>query len=335
MIKFDEIKEVHLEISTLCNSSCPLCPRTFWGYPYNAGYPEVNFTLEMATNIFDTKFLQQLTSIYINGNFGDIVMNPEGADIVEYFKKANPNLQCIISTNGGARNKEFWKKLARADVIVEFCIDGLEDTHHLYRQNTIWKTVVENAKTFIAAGGLAIWKIIKFDHNQHQIEKCRELSKELKFSDFIVIDNGRNTGPIFDQKGQLIHIMGNYSGEKNFKILFHKKKTDLVLLEDIIPDRLPKQHISCYSKTAKSIYIAANGDVSPCCWTGFYPKTFGHGEYHQAVNAQLIPLIKKNNAFEYSLEECISWFISVEKSWNALTYEQGRLVVCDDNCGLN
>ena len=85
----------------------------------------------------------------------------------------------------------------------------------------------------------------------------------------------------------------------------------------------------------KSIYIAANGDVGPCCFLGFYPKTYGAGQYHQATNAQIIPLISKNNALEYPLEECIKWFESVENSWKISNYEQGRLVICDNVCGQN
>lgn len=335
MIDFKDIRDVHLEISSLCNASCPWCPRTFWGYPYNGGYPEINLGLESARKIFSNTFLLQLTSIRINGNFGDIVMNPEGPDIVEYFFEVNPYLKVSISTNGGARDTQFWTRLAKTGAQVLFCLDGLEDTHHLYRQNTVWKTVIRNAQTFIDAGGCAVWKMIRFDHNRHQIDQCHNLSQEMGFADFILIDHGRDTAPVFDQHGSLVHIMGNYTGESDFKTLLNKKITHTILLEDITVDRKPCSGITCETKTLGSIYISANGDVSPCCYTGFYPKTYGHGQYHQAGNAQLIPLISKNNALEYPLQQCIEWFSLVEKAWKTQTYEQGRLIICDDNCGQN
>ena len=87
------------------------------------------------------------------------------------------------------------------------------------------------------------------------------------------------------------------------------------------------------TKILKSIYISATGDVSPCCWTGFYPNTYGRGQYHEAANAQLTPLIVKNNALNHPIEECIKWFNSVEESWKIGKYEHGRLVICDDVCG--
>ena len=333
MIEFDQIRDVHLEISSLCNASCPWCPRTFWGYPYNGGYPEVNLSLEQAQKIFQPTFLTQLTSIQINGNFGDMVMNPEAPDIVDYFLSVNPTLDITISTNGGARDTKFWTRLAQTSAKVLFCLDGLEDTHHLYRQNTVWSTVIRNAQTFISAGGRAVWKMIQFDHNQHQIEQCRSMSQQLGFIDFRLVDDGRNTAPVFNNRGELTHILGNYVGEKIFEVLFHEKTTNQILLENIIHDRIPAKSISCKTKNLKSIYISATGDVSPCCWTGFYPKTYGAGQYHQAANAQLIPLITKNNALEHTLEECIKWFNSVENTWKINNYEQGRLVICDDVCG--
>ena len=116
-------------------------------------------------------------------------------------------------------------------------------------------------------------------------------------------------------------------------MLIHKKKTEQILLEDILPGRIPVKSLDCESKKFKSIYIAANGDVSPCCFLGFYPKTYGAGQYHEAANAQIKPLISKNNALEYPLEECIEWFESVKNSWKISDYQQGRLVICDDNCG--
>lgn len=332
MYSLQDIRHVHLEISTLCNASCPWCPRNFWGYPYNGGYPEVNFTLDNARHIFTPDFLKQLMGVTINGNYGDAVMNPETPDIVEYFRRHNNNLLIDISTNGSARNADFWIRLAKSQALVMFALDGLEDTHHLYRQNTLFATVIKNAKTFIQAGGEAVWKMIEFDHNRHQIDQCKKLSKSLGFKHFNLVDQGRNTAPVFNKQGQLTHVMGNYTGEKEFKVLFHHKTNDTVLLEDII-DTLTISSIDCAVKKQGSVYIAANGDVSPCCYTGFYPHTYGAGQYHQPANAQLQPIMRKNNALEYSLEECLAWFADVEKSWSIPTFEQGRLVICNNICG--
>lgn len=335
MIEYTEIRDVHLELSTLCNASCPLCPRNFRGYPYNDGYPELNMTLKNVKKIFTKEFLDQLTSIRINGNFGDMVMNPQAADIVEYFKQGRDNLQVSISTNGSARDKSFWTRLAKLNSNVSFCLDGLEDTHNLYRRNTSWKTIIKNASTFISAGGNATWKFIKFQHNEHQIEDCKKLSTTLGFGRFELVNHGRDTGPVFDKDGNHLYNLGNYQGRTDFQTLFFKKKTDLVLLEDIVPNKIPSTRVYCKAKTMKSIYISATGEVFPCCWIGFYPNTYGKGEYHQAINEQLRSIIRENNALHYGIETCITWFNNIEQRWKLEKYEHGRLVVCDDVCGSN
>ena len=79
---------------------------------FNDGYVSRDMTLEDATAIFKEDFLQQLDSILINGNFGDIVMNPHALPIIRYFRACNKDLKISINTNGGARVAEFWKELA-------------------------------------------------------------------------------------------------------------------------------------------------------------------------------------------------------------------------------
>ena len=329
MIPYHDIKHIHLEISSLCNARCPLCPRNFHGYPYNDGYIERNLTLQDVKHIFQPTFIKQLTGIMINGNFGDCVMNTETPDIIEYFKTHSPNIKIDVSTNGGARPKQFWQRLAELDVHVLFALDGLADTHSIYRQDTVYETVLKNAKTFIEAGGQATWKMIPFDHNQHQIEACQELSKQLGFSDFILTDQGRDTGVAVDKKGKVVNVLGKPK-KINFEQLLQSKKTDEVVLEDLNP---VVKNITCEVKKSKSIYVTSTGEVYPCCYTGFYPRTYGHGHYYEVVNQQLKNIIKPNNALETSLEESITWFNSVEESWNNSNFKQGRLLICNDVCG--
>jgi len=65
MIAFSEIKRVHLEISSLCNARCPLCPRNFRGYPYNDGYIERNLTLNDVKKIFPPNLYLNLIILWL------------------------------------------------------------------------------------------------------------------------------------------------------------------------------------------------------------------------------------------------------------------------------
>lgn len=331
MYAIEDIRHLRLELSGRCNARCPLCPRNFYGYPYNDGYVEHDMTLSEIQTIFNIEFVQQLDEILVNGNFGDIVMNPETIDIISWFRSINPEVLIKVSTNGGARDAEFWTALAKTRAMVMFSIDGLGDTHSLYRQNTCWDIVIKNAKTFIQAGGYAIWKFIKFDHTQHQIAECKQMAQELGFKEFSVCYDGRDQGPVFNNHGELVYVMGSPK-TVNFDQLFKSRTQDEVLLEDIVVDRQPCE-INCQAKEKKSIYVSAIGEVYPCCWMGFNPRTYGHGTYYQAVNQQICDIIGENNALEHDLADCINWFNKVEESWKIPKFDYGRLVICNDVCG--
>lgn len=331
MYSVSEIRHVHLEISSRCNADCPLCPRNFYGYPYNDGYVEHDMSLAEAQRIFSKEFLCQINEIYVNGNFGDAVMNADTVPILAYFRETNPKLKISVSTNAGARGRDFWESLAQLNVEVLFCIDGLEDTHSLYRQNTLYSTVIRNAGIFIAAGGHATWKMIEFDHNQHQWATAKELSEQMGFQEFRLVNHGRDQAPVYNKQGQLTHVIGSPT-QTDFKILFDSRKKDEVLLEDIVPGRSP-QPIQCQVQKNRSMYVSSTGDVYPCCFMGFNPREYGHGNYHQAANTQVKSLLKNNNALENDLESCISWFAGVENSWKIPQFDQGRLIICNDVCG--
>jgi len=339
----DEVRHVHLEISSLCNAECPLCPRNLHGYPYNGGYVERNLSLSDVKKIFEPEFLSQLNEININGNFGDIVMNPDAVDIITYFRQHNSTCHVSISTNAGARNQEFWTRLAQLNCRIFFCLDGLEDTHSLYRKNTLYSTVLNNAKVFIQAGGEAWWKMIKFDHNRHQIDIARQLSQDLGFADFQLVDHGRNSSPVFDHQGNLLHVIGQPK-ETDFKKIYQKRAASKIPFGPDgyfggIPDSVSINPISCQVKAKKSIYITAEGEVYPCCWLGHSPNTYGNKHfdqqmYLQIANAQLRPLISRNNALAYPLDECIKWFDQVEATWDKPTFKSGRLSTCNEQCGI-
>jgi MoaA/NifB/PqqE/SkfB family radical SAM enzyme len=330
----DEIREVHLEISSFCNAECPMCPRNLFGYPVNEGYAEHNMTLEEAKQIFSTQFVGQLSRVLINGNFGDLVMNPESLDIIDYFKSnGRPDLIIDISTNGGALNQEFWTRLAKTGSCVYFCLDGLEDTHSLYRRNTLYSTVLKNARTFIAAGGTAIWKYIVFDHNQHQVEQARQLSKNFGFEDFVEIRQNRNNSPVYDHNGRLIHVIGKLNFEPPTNIATLRKQRSSADMTVSNVDIELKNKIDCEVKTSKSVYINSIGEAYPCCYIGHNPLTYFAGRYLGQANLQVKELITENNALHYGLSKAIAWFNKVQQSWQHSTVEQGRLIHCNNKCG--
>lgn len=169
MFNFKDLKDIHLEITNRCQASCPMCSRNVHGGLENPLIKNNDWTINDFKHIMSSEVLRQITGFYFCGNFGDPIINNDLIEMCQYSTGTNPDLYIRIHTNGGARNKQWWKDLAKAlppSHNVIFAIDGLADTHSLYRVGTDFNKVLENAKAFINAGGTAEWAFIKFKHNE-------------------------------------------------------------------------------------------------------------------------------------------------------------------------
>jgi hypothetical protein len=211
---WENVSQLHLEISALCNSVCPCCPR----YP-TAGYdelPAINnnmvWTLDQVKERFPANEIKHITRYLINGTHGDFITNNEAIDILEYFYKSSPHALIQVNTNGSARTTSWWAELAQrcqGRIEVYFALDGLEDTHHLYRRSTNWNTIIKNAQAFTNAGGKSIWTMTLFEHNEHQKDQCLALSKELKFYKFEARFNSREPTLALNKQRKPTHWVTN------------------------------------------------------------------------------------------------------------------------------
>ena len=312
-----EINHLHLELSSLCNARCSFCPRNFLGYPYNMGYTETNLSLNDFKKIFSLTRLSKVHIAIINGNFGDAIMNPETPDIIAYMRQANPDMSIRVHTNGGARDKEFWKRLAKLRVFGIFGIDGLSDTHSLYRQDTVFENVIRNAKTFIDAGGQAIWMANVFDHNRPQLPEMYQMAKDLGFMWLEERETDRNNGPSYDRKGNKIFSIRTdwqYPDQVNDQFIqdqIAKVATELPKYTDS-----KKVNIDCWAVRERSVYVASDGYVYPCCWTGHNPQQYHNHNALQVWNTELREYVHGNHGPTVGVESAIAWFDSLVESWN-------------------
>jgi MoaA/NifB/PqqE/SkfB family radical SAM enzyme len=203
--KYDELCQLHIELTNACNAACPMCTRFHINSPLIRPDLEIDqITLDKFKKYFPPEVIKKCEVILFCGVHGDPGMARDLFEICEYISEANPSTTVRMNTNGGMRKPEFWAKMGELFAkklrshwswSCTFSIDGLEDTNHLYRRNVEWSKLMDNVQAFINAGGRAEWDYLIFKHNEHQIDEAKNLSKKLGFYAFVPkkalgVDNG-------------------------------------------------------------------------------------------------------------------------------------------------
>jgi len=334
LYKYTDIKTIHLEVTDKCNAACPMCARNINGGEENPQLPNVELSLADAKKIFEPAFIRQLDRMYMCGNFGDPIAAKDTLEIFRYFRESNPKINLSMMTNGSAKTPSWWRELAAVlDTrgYVTFSVDGLEDTNHLYRQNTVFKKIMQNAEAFIQAGGRARWDYIVFAHNEHQVEEAEALSKSMGFEKFQYKKSARffsTVSGVTKEMHQATNRKGlgallqpptnpkyrNAALEELSKIASDTKEVKFLPSKVAdVKDHLGRQTfnldpekkkpmekvwdnavIKCKVAEEKSLYVSAEGIVQPCCWTANQMYVwYWHPESSQIWN--LIREVGKDN----------------------------------------
>lgn len=313
MYNLNDIRVLHLEVTNKCQASCPMCARNLQGGVDNPFMNLCEITLAQFKSWFSPEFIGQLSKLYMCGNLGDPIVAKDTLEIFAYCREHNPSMSLSMNTNGSAKNRRFWEQLAELKVSVRFGIDGLENTHSLYRKGTDWNKIIENATVFIRNGGEAIWDMLVFEHNQHQVETCENMSKSLGFTQFVP----KNTARFKEDKLDVL----DKTGRKEYTLYPSIKSKELTKkVFEIKPGP-----VSCKVKNG-SLYVTANGIVTPCCWLGIDELP-----HH---NPSRIDYLDKIGKF-YSLQENTLQEIFDSGVFNKIssTWESDPLLECNKQCG--
>lgn len=343
MFQFSEIAQVHLELSTLCNAACPQCGRTEVVGSANDNLPRTSLSLQNVEKILPSDFIAQLNSVYACGNYGDPALAPDCLEVFRYLRSSKKELDLQLHTNGSIHEQAWWHELAGiigAHGSVHFAIDGLADTHAVYRVGTRYEKVLANARAFIEAGGAAYWRFIVFRHNEHQLEEAEKISRELGFASFVTIKTGR-----FDFEWQpQLKRMERLGGDIR-KIAPPKDSTLRVANSPVElgqkkkrAEWLRSRKIVCQARRDRKIYISAEGTVLPCCYLG---QLYDVAEFDRN---QIRGLIEQHgglamfDARSRPLRDIIdSDFFqnSVPQGWQQRDVAEGRLIKCSKVCGVD
>ena len=348
---YNELRIIHLELTHRCNAACPMCARNVNGGAVNPDMPLSELSLADVKAILLPELIGRLKRIYACGNYGDPMVARDCIEVFRYLREHGPQLNLCLHSNGSARRPEWWRELAgimkQGPHYLRFGIDGLEDTNHLYRRGTDWKTVMRSAEAFIEAGGRAEWDFLVFRHNEHQVEEARKLAEDMGFKEFFV----RKTGRFLDA--------GELETSDRFDVLDKKGSFEYFLEQPENPDfqnpafgklevvkqrygeyqtYLDKVEIDCkVAGPKRKMYLSAQGYALPCGWLGAVFSESSTAERRQF--ADLLDSyggIAAVDARKHGLKAVIEGPLfqqAIPASWDQASIADGKLAICARTCG--
>ncbi|MDX1699585.1 MAG: radical SAM protein [Melioribacteraceae bacterium] len=184
---------------------------------------------------------QHVEHIHFCGDRGEALFHPELDRIIDLIKSYG--IQISMSTNGSVKSTDWWyefgKKCTKEDKVV-FALDGLEESHKVYR-GTDWKTITDNARAFMKGGGTAVWKMIVFQHNEKDIPFVKGISKAMGFKSTWLINS------------------------RGYNNRYKKPETRLGKTRVEVFEEYGCAEVRCRFPRNEQFYVAIDGTVWPCC----------------------------------------------------------------------
>ena len=329
MGKFNNIVWIEIELTSFCNAACPGCRRTFSKNKYDL----LHLTLSDIKKFFPNKNYIENKHFRFSGVLGEPTVNPDCLDITKYF--LNNGGEVSYSTNGGTRSTNWWKEIGSLSystkkLKVDFCVDGYEETNHIYRVNTSFKKINENMQAYSNMKGKANWVYIVFEHNEHELELAKQRAKELNFI-FQIRTGMRNSMNEWTSKSVKIKESRNYKHETQKEV---KKLIKFVETENkpICEKTKIMNTMKCRYIHDNEIFIASNKTLWPCCFFWDSAVTTNHNFLNTFIDYNLTWNNLENNSIEDILQH--EYFSkTLEQSWDPehLLHVPRCIVTCGNN----
>jgi MoaA/NifB/PqqE/SkfB family radical SAM enzyme len=291
--------------TTKCNGICRYCHRN----RYDTEIRDID--VSVADKIFTEK-------VFFTGLTGDPIFYPKLFHFIRKLQKNNPDIKISIATNGSIRSQAWWEQLA--DIMsnhpfnrIYFALDGLSDTHEIYR-GTRYATVLQNLKWFRNAGGKVIWQTIYFKFNEHQIEEIQHIAEDLGCT--FILKNSREyekTGA-FSKPAAVEHT--------------DRAEMCIKMPDDVEPN--------CFCFDKNEIWIDTDNTVHPCCWLAILANNntldiktllWRYKEKRAEYDVGLWKLKAKNDFTKYDIDDIIKteYFQYVKRNYK-------KMPICNRIC---
>ncbi len=334
-----EPTKIQFELSSMCNALCLGCVRTD-----STSYNDKKYTIpdkeyisfEVFKKILTAPSFSTVKELEFCGTIDDPLMHPEFLEFLDWASTVG-RYNVMIHTNASLRNAAYWTKLAgilnkHERHMVKFSIDGLEDTNHIYRQNTTWKKIMENATAFIQAGGTAGWQYLIFPWNQHQIMQAKELSVKMGFVEFMSRHDRSEATKLGLATIQKIKIEN---------IPRSRKASTIDSVNRNLKDSVENE-ISCNNKNKNMYFVGHDSRLWPCCFlhNGFMNSDSGKADILHKRLFEAYGSNDWNDLSKHSVEEVINhpfYTSDLIDSWSSTTHGFGskdRIHRCTEVCNV-
>lgn len=335
---------LQFEISSVCNAQCPGCVRT---YIVESDDPAVNtdittvktavhpsipknvyLDLEIFKSIFTPRVCEELNTIEFIGTIDDPLVHPNFVDMIDFILQELPNVKIVVHTNGSLRTPDYFESLSRklkhhpGGIRWCFNIDGLGDTNALYRRNTNFEKIIENARSYLRGNAKTVtWQYLIFPWNEHQVDEARELANELGFHEFVT----RNDRALVGADFQTLAVNAN-------------KKPSWERFKQQYTRTAQNSEIDCVMRPRGMYFVNYEGNVWPCCFlnNAQYTKFGKYEETYQRFEDNYTGAW--NNLYHHTMDEILSHRFYTEDlvdSWDDKEHTpgcKGRILKCTSTC---
>jgi len=183
-IEYQKTQWLNVDISYKCILGCSACMRNILEDPAkkesdSLRYFKTKLNQSDDISVLDLhKLADFFPKISFCGGLSDPVYHSQFIDLLKITNDL-PN-KFRVHTAAHQKNLEWYESAFQANKKVEwiFGIDGLEDTSPMYRKRQDTGLMLQAMKLCSAIGLKTEWQFIVFDHNNHQINKAKEICKE-------------------------------------------------------------------------------------------------------------------------------------------------------------
>jgi len=338
------VQNLQVDISSHCNARCGACVRNVDGDMTKPELVLEHFSQEVWHRLVtsDTRgwFIRELT---LNGNWGDPMMHPKLVEMVELYTHYHPESSVYLHTNGSMRSAKFWEDLGRSvrkstNHLVVFALDGLEDTHKVYRRKTDWNKIVANIKSFTSTGGRANVTMTLFEHNKHQIDEVSKIADECGALYFTLRHSHGDHITVITENEAEYDINACYDIEE-FQTGFDnddQRMSDLrdhhlfIKAQDISQENELDSKCPWYND--RNIQIDPWGKVWPCCHVSLYGTYIENHTLDDEVDQSFLRARIMNDLNHHTLTEVLDneWFTETLRD----AIEDASWSQCRKICGI-